>query len=119
MSVFTEEQRRMIRDYHPSLGDRPPGIDLAQLLEDAFAARDAEVAAIVSGEATILNGNTSVVVALGSAFANKKAVVSFAEAPTAAALIWAGPADGAGDLTIEIDVDNTADIVVHYVADGR
>lgn len=38
MGFLTAEQTRMLRDYSPNLGNRPPGIDLAQLLEDLSGA---------------------------------------------------------------------------------
>lgn len=47
-SLFTAEQRRQIRDYIPSLSNRPPGIDLAELL-DGFASISAGFGASLIG----------------------------------------------------------------------
>ena len=134
--VLTTEQARRIRDNHRVLTNRPPGVDLPAVLETfkdnvqaeidaaevAYAAADAVIAAelakVVSGTATILDTTTSIAVTLGAAFDGKLAVVSFAEAPTAATLIFAVPV-ASGDLTISIDQDNTADLDVHYIVDGR
>ncbi len=88
-----------------------------QAVADALAAQDS-VNAITSGTDTVLNGATSVVVAVGAAFNGKLAVVGFGALPVAAGLVWAGPV-AAGNLTINIDVDNTADMVVNYIVDGR
>lgn len=124
-NVFTTEQTRRINDYHRVLTDRPPGIDLAGLMETfkdnvqaEIDADEAELAKVVFGTATILNGQTSIAVTLGAAFNGKLAVVSFAEASTAALRVFAGPV-AAGDLTIAINQDNTADLDVHYAVDGR
>lgn len=74
---------------------------------------------VVFGQATILNGNTSVTVAVGGQFNDTdNAVVSFAEAPTAASKLWTTK-DGSGDLVINIDVNNTADLKVNYIIDRR
>tara|TARA_Y100000034_G_scaffold136543_1_gene213730 strand:- start:8590 stop:8979 length:390 start_codon:yes stop_codon:yes gene_type:complete len=127
-NLFTDEEARMIRDNMPVMGDRPPGVDIVEKIEGvstaggaAQAAADvaqADVDAIVSGVGTILNGTTSIAVTVGAAFNGKRAVVSMAEAPTAAALVWAGVVAG-GDLTLNCDVDNTASLDVNYVLDGR
>lgn len=77
-----------------------------------------DLALMVSGNATITNGTTSVVVNVGAAFNNKVPIVSFGENPTAATKVWAAPPSG-GNLTIEVDQDPTADTVVHYFIDGR
>lgn len=79
---------------------------------------NADLADIIDGTATILSGGTSIVVAVGAGFNGKFPVVSFAEAPVAAAIVWAGPVAG-GNLTININVNNTADLDVHYIIDGR
>lgn len=73
---------------------------------------------ILSGNATITNGTTSVNVNVGAAFNTKIAVVAFGEDPGTATIIWSGPVSG-GNLPISVDQDPGADIVVHYVLDGR
>ena len=118
LPLLSDEEVRIVRDTEPTFSNRPNGIDLPAKL-NAFADEvAAEVGAVQSGTATVLNGATTAVVALGTEFNGALAVVSFAEAPTAAAKIWAGPVAG-GNLTINIDVDNTADLDVHYIVDGR
>jgi hypothetical protein len=123
-AILSAEQARAVRDNDPTFGDRQ-GIDLPRLLNDFAAAVKTDVEAsttdladILSGTATILNATTSIAVVVGAAYNGKRAVVSFAEAPVAAAKIWAAPVSG-GNLTIAIDVNNTADVDVHYVLDGR
>lgn len=85
----------------------------------AASAAQGAVDNIVFGQATILNGQTSITVAVAGGFANEdNAVVSFAEAPTAATKIWTAK-DGSGDLVIHIDQNNTANLKVNYVIDRR
>lgn len=105
--------------------------DATQALADAATAQAAADAAqadaddaqldhtkILSGMLIIPNASTSVVQAVGVGYNGKIAVVSFGEAPVAAVKIWAGLVAG-GNLTINIDQDNTADLDVFYILDGR
>lgn len=110
MAIFTDEQKRVLDQNSPVLAAIKPGIDLANTLE----AHDAKM---VSGTATVADGDTTVVVAVGAAFNAKPVIVSFAEAPTAATVVSAAIATGS--LTITIDQDNTADLDVNYFIDGR
>lgn len=112
--VFTDAEAARVRDNEPTFSQRPNGVDLPAKMQAILD----EMLKVQTGAATVLNATTSIVVAVGAEFDGKLAVVSFAEAPTAATLIWAGPV-AAGNLTINIDVDNTADLDVHYVLDGR
>ena len=111
MPVFSEEQKRQIRDYHPSLGDRPPGIDLAAILE----ARDAQIA---SGTATIPAAAAFVDVVVGAAFDDKPAVATLgfvdATATVVANVVWT-----AGTLRISANAAATLDTIVHWMVDGR
>lgn len=111
--VLTEQEKRFIRDYLPSLSNRPEAFDLAAKLDAMIA----DMSAIISGTATVADGATTVAVTVGAAYNGKPVVVSFAEAPTAAAIVSAAVATG--DLTITIDADNTADLDVFYLIDGR
>lgn len=116
--IFTDEQKRMIRDYSPTLGDRPWGIDLAQILEDAFATRDAALAAIRSGTAVVLNTAATVVVAVGAAYDGKPATATLKEADGTLAVqsaVW----DGSGNLTITLTGSATGDRDVSWIVDGR
>jgi hypothetical protein len=92
----------------PALNEVDANADLAQAAVDAIA----------SGFDTILNGQVSKVVAVGAEFNGKYAVVSFAETPTAATKI-SSAAVADGNLTITIDQDNTADLLVSYFIDAR
>jgi hypothetical protein len=58
ITALTTEQRRQIRDYLPPLSNRPPGIDLAQILDDAFeaASSSSDLASTASGEGASLVG---------------------------------------------------------------
>lgn len=116
--IFTDEQKRMIRDYSPTLGDRPHGIDLATILEDAFSERDATLALIRSGTAVVLNTATTVVVAVGAAYDAKPAMATLKEADGAIVVksaVW----DGSGNLTITLSAAATADRDVSWIVDGR
>lgn len=70
-----------------------------------------------AGQATILNGATTAVVAVGAALNGAEAVVAFGEAPTAAKAVYSTAVAG-GNLTIGIDVDNTANVKVNWVIYG-
>jgi hypothetical protein len=70
-----------------------------------------------AGKAKVLNGATTVVVAVGAQYSGMEALVSFAQAPTAAKACYATAVVG-GNLTIGIDVDNTADIFINYAVIG-
>jgi hypothetical protein len=115
--LLSAEEARLVRDTEPSFSNRQ-GIDLPSKLNDFAAEVAAEVGDIQSGSGTVLNGATTAVIAVGTEFNGAIAVVSFAEAPVAASKIWAGPVAG-GNLTVAIDVDNTADVDFHYILDGR
>lgn len=109
--TLTDNQRRQLDTYDPALSKNPPGADLVSLLEN--------LGKIITGSATVLSGNTTVVVAgVGDDFNGAPVIVQFAEAPTAADLdIWGAVANG--DLTITISANNTADLDVFYLIDGR
>lgn len=114
LTNLTAHEARQLDDYLPSLSNRTPGMDLAAKLDAIIN----EINNIVTGTATVLDGNTTVVVAVGAEYNGKPVLVSFAEAPTAADLDVRG-AVAAGNLTITITADNTADIDVNYLIDGR
>ncbi len=123
-AILDAEQLRVLNSNEPTLG-KNQGINLGTLLNDwaAIVKAEAEAATsalslIVSGQDTILNSATTVVVTVGTQFDGKFAVVSFGEAPTAAVDISSAPVSG-GDLTITIDQDNTANLLVNYIIDGR
>ena len=67
-----------------------------------------------AGQATILNGATTAVVAVGASLNGAEAQVSFAEAPTAAVSVYSTAVAG-GNLTIGIDADNTANIKINWM----
>lgn len=117
-AILTAEQARVVRDNEPTLSDRPQGVDLPLLLNTFAAEVSAQDDLIASGVGTILNGATTVVIAVGAQFDGEYAIVGFAEAPVAAVLTWAGVVAG-GNLTINVNADNTADVDVSYIIDGR
>ena len=83
-------------------------------------ANAAALAGLVSGTATVLNGQTSVTVTaatLGGTFGGSPVQLTWAEQPTAATDLSAGWSTD--DLVITIDTDNTADVDVYYFVDGR
>lgn len=97
-----------------------PGAFLATAAGDAqtdATAALADLGKILSGKLTVLNGATSATLTVGAAFNGKPVLVSFAEAPTAASMCYGVVA--AGDLTVNINVDNTADLDLNYIIDGR
>lgn len=77
-----------------------------------------QLAKIVSGVATVANGTTTEVVAVGAAYDGKPALLSFNTDPGSAAALW-GVWDGSGNLTITVDADPGADISVAWQVDGR
>lgn len=92
----------------------------ATTVEAALTEIATDNAALVSGQATILNGATSVTVAVGAGYNGKKAVACFAEQPTAAGVKWLSADDVAGgNLVLRINVDNTANLKVNWWLDGR
>ena len=90
--------------------------DATQAIADADTANTA-LGKILSGSLTVLNGQTTITSSVGAAYNGKPVLVSFGEAPTAAAKCWGVVA--AGTLTLSIDVDNTADLDLTYLIDGR
>ena len=90
--------------------------DATQALADADTANTA-LGKILSGKLTVSSGQTTITSSVGAAYNGKPVLVSFAEAPTAAAKCWGVVA--ADTLTLTIDVDNTADLDLTYLIDGR
>ena len=116
-TMLTTNEVDTLNRNEPTLS-KNQGIDLGAKL-NAFAALVAgDNAALISGQATILNAATTVIVAVGTAFDGKFGMVSFGEAPTAATILSSAPVTG-GNLTITSDQDNTADLLVNWSIDGR
>lgn len=108
--TLTAHEKRQLRDYLPSLSNRDPGADLVTILEN--------LGKIITGQATVLDGNTSVAVTVPEGYEGNPVIVCFAEGPTAADLdVW-GAVSGT-TLTITTSADNTADLLVNYLIDGR
>ena len=131
--ILTAEESRVVRQNEPTFSNNQ-GIDLPARLETHRAAVEAaltategvadtaaaDLADIPSGLATVLNATTSITVTaatLGGSFGGSPVALTFAEAPTAATLLfatWSG-----NDLVINVDQDNTANVDVYFVVDGR
>ena len=90
--------------------------DATQALADAATANTA-LGNLLSGTLTVLNGQTTITQLVGAAFNGKPVLVSPAASPTAAAW-WRGAVAG-GALTLTIDADNTADLPLYFLIDGR
>jgi hypothetical protein len=88
-------------------------------VDAAAAAAQADVDLVTSGWVTILNGQTSVVQAVGAGFNAKPVQLTFGEQPTAAGVKWLSGVVAGGNLTVSINVDNTANLLVYYTIDGR
>lgn len=104
--VLTAEQKRTLRDYLPSLSNRPPGVDLGRLIDFA------------SDTAVVLNTASSVVVAVGAEYDGKPAWAQLNELDGVihvVACTW----DGNGNLTITTSAAVTADRTVAWFVDGR
>lgn len=123
MPLFTDEQARVIRDNMPVLSNRPPGIDLVEILETVlftpFEAAQAELAAIVSDTAVVLNTDSDVTVsdARLAGLGGSPAVATMGEADGTVAVLhctWSGD-----DLVITLNAVTTADRDVHWIVDGR
>lgn len=77
-----------------------------------------EIPAMISGEATVLNGDTTVAVTLDSEDWDSKTVVAgFNGNPGSAKAVW-GSVSGS-TLTLTVDTDPGADADVSYWIDGR
>jgi hypothetical protein len=87
-------------------------LTLAQLLK-------ADSAGFLSGQTTILNGATTRVISVGAAYNGKPVYATFGAQPTAAGVKWLSGVVSGGNLTLAINVDNTADLAVNYSIDGR
>jgi hypothetical protein len=111
-ALFTAAEASRIRDNEPTFSNRPNGVDIVAKME-------ADRALLISGTATVLNAATTVVVAVGDQFDGAVVLCSFAEAPTAAGVDNCWGAVASGNLTLNIPVDNTADLDINWMIDGR
>tara|TARA_R110002020_G_scaffold194133_17_gene394772 strand:+ start:306 stop:653 length:348 start_codon:yes stop_codon:yes gene_type:complete len=114
----------MIRDYIPALSSKhPPSFDVAAKLDEIIAllnSSESDMAAIVSGTATVATGGTSIAVALDASLDGTPAVAVLADSGTSALYVSACEWDGSGNLTITVDQDPTgANCDVFYIVDGR
>lgn len=99
--------------------DHGPGSPMglrAELVK--LGARLNQLSKLKSGVATIANGTTTEVIAVGAAYDGKPALVSFNGSPGSATGVWA-VWDGSGNLTITVDTDPGADAEVAWFVDGR
>ena len=112
--MITQINKRSYAGLDSSPGHVKPGESLVDKVFDLIAANNL----LASGQGTILDTATAVVVAVGAQFDGATATVSFGEAPTAAIKISSAPVSG-GNLTITIDQDNTAERLVNWALDGR
>lgn len=115
VSALTDAEKRQIRDYNPSLSDRPPGFDLAEKLDDIISdVNSAAVAGdLVSGVAVVLNTQTSIAVTLDAAHDGSTVMATLQEANGTvgvASAVW----NGSGELTITLTGAATADRDVGY-----
>jgi hypothetical protein len=115
VSALTDEQTRQVRDYLPSLSNRPFGFDLAAklaaIITDLNAAQPA--AAVVSGTDDIISGADNVIVALDASHDGSTVVATLQEADgviTVANAVW----DGSGNLTITLSAVTTDIRTVGY-----
>ena len=132
--VLTDAEVARVRDAEPTLSNRPPGVDLAAKINtlaaeakadteaNAAAGSDntADLAAMVSGTATILNGNTSVTVTaatLGGTFGGSPVQLTWAESPGTGGVLYA--TWSTDDLVINCAADPGADTDVYFSVDGR
>jgi len=92
-------------------GVKARDIKLGQRLE--------ELAELLSGVEQIDNGDTTVVIAVGSDYDGMPAVASIGTAGSSALYVKSCEWDGSGNLTVTVDQDPTQDIVIYYTVDGR
>ena len=83
--------------------------------DTAIAAR-ALTAGFAKGTATIANGSTTVVVAVGAAYNGMPVLLTYAESPGLSTRLRGAVA--AGDLTITSDLNPAVDVDVHYLIAG-
>jgi hypothetical protein len=99
--------------------DNGPGSPFGLRAQDVrIAARLNQLAKMVSGKATIANGDTSVDVTLDAALDGSPVQLTFAESAGSAAklfYVW----NGTGVLSITVDTDPGKDLDVAYFVDGR
>lgn len=99
--------------------DNGPGSPLGMRADAVkLGARLNQLSKVQSDVATIANGTTTEVVAVGAAYDGKPALLSFNSDPGSAAKLW-GVWDGSGNLTITVDTDPGADVSVAWSVDGR
>ena len=115
VSALTDEQNRQVRDYLPSLSNRPFGFDLAAKLGEIISDLNAALFAddVVSGTAVVLDTTNTVAVALDASHDGSTVMATLQEADgvvTVANAVW----DGAGTLTITLSAVTTDDRTVGY-----
>ena len=108
--TLTANQRRQLDTYDPGRSPNPPGAGLSDILENLGRIR--------TGTVTVLSGATTAVVDVGAQFNGAPVLVSFGALPTALDLDVFG-AVANGTLTVTLSADNTADIPINYLIDGR
>ena len=118
---ISAEQLRKIRDYIPELSNRPPGFDLGKFLNDMISALDSEFEAIKSGTGTITGTDTSVAIAVGSAYDGNAVVASLTVAGGSADFVKSAVWDGSGNLTISLNTapGGTDVATVSFIVDAR
>lgn len=91
----------------------PRGLDLAQTVRTAAQGGGL---ALASGTATVANGATTVVVAVGADWNGSQVFLTPAQADTYASVHWFGAVAG-GNLTITVDTDpgNAAGLAFNYL----
>jgi hypothetical protein len=112
VNQLTPEQQRLIRDYIPTLSNRPPGFDIAAWLHSLFAT--VENLARSAKMATIASGTASVVIAFGADFDGKPVVATLntEDNKYVTSAVW----DGAGNLTVTLHSNATSDLTVSAIA---
>lgn len=115
MSQITVAEKNKYSGLGAGVGHGPgAGKSIVELIIELQEAHNA----VISGQATVANGATTVTVAVGAAYDGANAVVGFGETPTVAATVSSAVVAG-GDLVITTNADNTADLLVNWFIDAR
>ncbi len=116
---LSAQDRRMLRDYLPSLSDRQPGFDLAAFMQSIIN----ELDAIKSGSATLENAASADVTIEGGVpeGATIVALISAKSNGSASLYVAGAVRKNATDITITVDQASGPgqSTTVSYIIDGR
>ena len=116
IAALTAAEKRQIRDYNPSLSDRPPGFDLAAKIDALITGINSAAVAsnVVSGTADIASGASSVAIALPASHDGSTVMAVLQEDDGATRSVRSCVWDGSGGLTISTTAVTSKIVTVGY-----